>query len=69
MVGGPGPGSQSLTAIAQRNGSGTVVLVGHDAVNREVLVALDAGLSEPDALHSTTGASTCWSGEAMNGPF
>jgi broad specificity phosphatase PhoE len=46
---------KGLAAIAQRNGGGTVVLVSHDAVNREVLVALDAELGEPDALPQDNG--------------
>lgn len=45
---------RGLTGIAQRNG-GTVVVVSHDAVNREVLVAIDPGLGQPDALPQDNG--------------
>jgi probable phosphoglycerate mutase len=44
-----------LTDIAQRSTGGTVVVVSHDAVNREVLVAFDAGLGEPDAVPQDNG--------------
>lgn len=44
-----------LTDIAQHNSGGTVVVVSHDAVNRQVLVALDPGLGEPDALPQDNG--------------
>jgi glucosyl-3-phosphoglycerate phosphatase len=46
---------KGLMAIAQRNSGGAVVVVSHDAVNREVLVALDAGLGEPDAMPQDNG--------------
>jgi broad specificity phosphatase PhoE len=36
---------QGLTGIARRHPGGTVVVVSHDAVNREVLAAFDAGRS------------------------
>ena len=44
-----------LTAIARHHSGGAVVVVSHDAVNRQVLVALDAGLGEPDALPQDNG--------------
>jgi broad specificity phosphatase PhoE len=54
-----------LTDIAQRNRGGTVVVVSHDAVNREVLVAFDPGLGEPDALPQGNGCFNvlAWKGD------
>jgi probable phosphoglycerate mutase len=46
---------KGLTEIARRSLGGVVVVVSHDAVNREVLVALDAGLGDPDALPQENG--------------
>ena len=46
---------QGLTGIARRHPGGTVVVVSHDAVNREVLAALDAGLGDPDAIPQDNG--------------
>jgi probable phosphoglycerate mutase len=44
-----------LTEIARHSPGGAVLVVSHDAVNREVLVALDAGLGDPDALPQDNG--------------
>jgi glucosyl-3-phosphoglycerate phosphatase len=44
-----------LTTIAQRCATGSVVVVSHDAVNREVLVAIDPGLGDPDELPQDNG--------------
>lgn len=44
-----------LTDIARRGRGGTVVVVSHDAVNRQVLVAFDASLGDPDALPQENG--------------
>jgi probable phosphoglycerate mutase len=46
---------RGLTEMARRSLGGIVVVVSHDAVNREVLVALDAGLGDPDALPQENG--------------
>lgn len=46
---------QGLTGIARRHPDGTVVVVSHDAVNREVLAAFDAGLGDPDAIPQDNG--------------
>jgi broad specificity phosphatase PhoE len=46
---------QGLTGIARRYPGGTVVVVSHDAVNREVLAAFDAGLGDPDAIPQDNG--------------
>jgi broad specificity phosphatase PhoE len=44
-----------LTRLAQHCPGGTVVVVSHDAVNREVLVAIDPSLGNPDALPQDNG--------------
>jgi broad specificity phosphatase PhoE len=44
-----------LTDIARRNRGSTVVVVSHDAVNRQVLVAFDPALGDPDALPQENG--------------
>jgi broad specificity phosphatase PhoE len=46
---------KGLTGIAQHSIGAAVVVVSHDAVNRQVLVALDPGLGEPDALPQDNG--------------
>jgi broad specificity phosphatase PhoE len=46
---------RGLTGIARRHLGGTVVVVSHDAVNREVLAAFDAGLGDPDAIPQDNG--------------
>jgi broad specificity phosphatase PhoE len=46
---------KGLTEIARRRLGGAVMVVSHDAVNREVLVTLDAGLGDPDALPQENG--------------
>ena len=44
-----------LTALARRCRGDTAVVVSHDAVNRQVLVTLDAALGDPDALPQDNG--------------
>jgi broad specificity phosphatase PhoE len=44
-----------LAAIARRHHGGTVVVVSHDAVNRQVLTALDASLGDPTRLPQENG--------------
>ena len=44
-----------LAGIARRHRGGTVVLVSHDAVNRQVLAALDPGLGDPDSIPQDNG--------------
>jgi broad specificity phosphatase PhoE len=44
-----------LTDIGRRNRGRTVVVVSHDAVNRQVLVAFDPGLGDPDAVPQENG--------------
>ena len=46
---------EGLTGIARRGLGGAVAVVSHDAVNRQVLVALDAALGDPDALPQDNG--------------
>ena len=46
---------QGLTGIARRHPGGTVVVVSHDAVNREVLAAFDVGLGNPGAIPQDNG--------------
>jgi broad specificity phosphatase PhoE len=47
---------RGLTDIAQRSRGGTAVVVSHDAVNRQLLVAFDAGLGDPDTLPQDNGS-------------
>jgi broad specificity phosphatase PhoE len=44
-----------LTDLARRYHGGTVVAVSHDAVNRQVLVAFDPGLGDPDGIPQDNG--------------
>jgi glucosyl-3-phosphoglycerate phosphatase len=44
-----------LTDIVRHNRGGTVVVVSHDAVNREVLVAFDPSLGDPDTVPQENG--------------
>jgi broad specificity phosphatase PhoE len=46
---------RGLMDVARQYEGGTVVVVSHDAVNRQVLVAFDAGLGEPDELPQDNG--------------
>jgi broad specificity phosphatase PhoE len=46
---------QGLTEIARRGRGGTVVAVSHDAVNRQLLAAFDAGLGDPDEIPQDNG--------------
>ncbi len=46
---------RGLTDIARRSRGGTVVVVSHDAVNRQLLVAFDAGLGDPGTLPQDNG--------------
>jgi broad specificity phosphatase PhoE len=44
-----------LTDLARRCRGGMVVVVSHDAVNRQVLAAFDPGLGDPDAIPQDNG--------------
>lgn len=44
-----------LTDIARRHCGGTVLVVSHDAVNRQVLAAIDPGLGDPDNIPQDNG--------------
>lgn len=46
---------EGLTGLAWCHKGGTVVVVSRDAVNREVLVAFDRELGDPDALPQDNG--------------
>jgi broad specificity phosphatase PhoE len=46
---------RGLTDIGRRSHGGTVVVVSHDAVNRQVLVALDPQLGDPGTLPQDNG--------------
>jgi glucosyl-3-phosphoglycerate phosphatase len=46
---------KGLNQIAQRSLGSAVVVVSHDAVNRQVLVAMDAGLGDPDTIPQENG--------------
>ena len=46
---------RGLTDIAQRSRGGTVVVVSHDAVNRQLLAAFDAELGDPDTIPQDNG--------------
>jgi broad specificity phosphatase PhoE len=48
-------GVKGLTDIARRWLGRTVVVVSHDAVNRQVLAAFDAGLGDPDTIPQDNG--------------
>jgi glucosyl-3-phosphoglycerate phosphatase len=56
---------QGLTDIAQRGQGGTVVVVSHDAVNREILAALDPRLGDPETVPQENGCFNTleWRGE------
>lgn len=45
----------ALTELARRHPGGTVVAVSHDAVNRQVLTALDPRLGDPDQIPQDNG--------------
>jgi broad specificity phosphatase PhoE len=46
---------RGLTDIARRSRGGTAVVVSHDAVNRQLLAAFDAGLGDPGTLPQDNG--------------
>ena len=46
---------RGLTEIAQRSRGGMAVVVSHDAVNRQLLAAFDAGLGDPDTIPQDNG--------------
>jgi broad specificity phosphatase PhoE len=57
----------ALTDIGRRSCGGAAVVVSHDAVNRQVLVAFDPGLGDPSTLPQDNGCfntlelcSGCW---------
>jgi broad specificity phosphatase PhoE len=56
-----------LTALAERCPATSVVAVSHDAVNREVLAALDPSLGDPDGIPQDNGCFNVlqWAGGSM----
>ena len=46
---------RGLTELAQRYPGRAIVVVSHDAVNRQVLAAFDPGLGDPDAIPQDNG--------------
>jgi probable phosphoglycerate mutase len=46
---------KGLSDIARRCLGGSVTVVSHDAVNRQVLAAFDAGLGDPDTIPQDNG--------------
>jgi broad specificity phosphatase PhoE len=56
---------QGLLDIARRCLGGAVTVVSHDAVNRQVLVAFDAGLGDPDTVPQDNGCfnTLLWKGD------
>jgi broad specificity phosphatase PhoE len=58
---------RGLTDIARRSRGGTAVVVSHDAVNRQLLVAFDAGPGDPGTLPQDNGCFTLSSCEATTG--
>ena len=46
---------RGLAELARRYGGGTIVVVSHDAVNRQVLAAFDPSLGDPDAIPQDNG--------------
>ena len=57
-----------LSAIARRYLGGSVTVVSHDAVNRQVLVAFDAGLGDPDTIPQDNGCfnALLWKGDGWD---
>ena len=55
---------RGLSDIARRYLGGSVTVVSHDAVNRQVLVAFDAGLGDPDTIPQDNGCfnTLLWKG-------
>ena len=55
---------KGLSDIARRYLGGSVTVVSHDAVNRQVLVAFDAGLGDPDTIPQDNGCfnTLLWKG-------
>jgi broad specificity phosphatase PhoE len=54
----------SLTGLAQHSRGAAIVVVSHDAVNRELLAALDPGLGAPDSIPQDNG---CFNTLELNG--
>ncbi len=46
---------RGLTELARRHRGGTLMVVSHDAVNRQVLAAFDPDLGDPDAIPQDNG--------------
>lgn len=44
-----------MTALAQQHPGATIMVVSHDAVNRELLVRIDPGLGQPDEVPQDNG--------------
>jgi broad specificity phosphatase PhoE len=56
---------EGLTGIARRCLGGAVTVISHDAVNRQVLAAFDAGLGDPDTIPQDNGCfnTLLWQGD------
>jgi broad specificity phosphatase PhoE len=56
--------SPASSDIARRYLGGCVTVVSHDAVNRQVLAAFDAGLGDPDTIPQDNGCfnTLLWKG-------
>jgi broad specificity phosphatase PhoE len=46
---------EGLAALARCGPGARIVIVSHDAVNRELLVAMDPGLGDPDQVPQDNG--------------
>jgi len=59
-----GRGVKGLSDIAQRCLGGSVTVVSHDAVNRQVLAAFEARLGDPDTIPQANGCfnTLLWKG-------
>ena len=58
-----------LSAIARRCSGLAAVVVSHDAVTRQVLMAFDPGLGDADELPQDNAVTTRWNGTTAPGPF
>ena len=57
---------RGLTELARRHPDGTIVVVSHDAVNRQVLAEFDPSLGDPDSIPQDNGCFNTleWRGDA-----